>query len=461
MATDFNGDFAFAKKHAPNELKPSIAEMEASLPKGKTGVYFDKMWNKSKSRQWQAKANEDEYQSLALLFGVNASGKAFNANVAGYKIQFKVSRKKSATAADAKSTRMQELGSAWILRRALKDNHKYGDWTDIRKDPKFGELQAIYPDVSDEWLKGYWAQAAKMQQVYASPKFDEFNREGGFMGYITQLINDKFGIKQKDNWNPADIWMIQNERQVVKIIEETVDGNGSQTIMELNAVLRQLFKEEKVIGVSLKKISGKVAHWETYNVEDMGLKDTYNYSTTDMKCTLVPNNKGEITQDSIVKIEGNGTEYKFQIKANDSSNISNLKFEPTQKGMGAARIGKAPVAMVAALLKDAKVDFTNDWKNFPKDAKEFNDKMADYKRMLAKLQQKNVDLGTSNLDEAVGNLAALFLSKPHVANSKCMQISFLHVIVNMQTKKRDEFMTDMVFLASKKGKRFGPFGKLY
>lgn len=69
MATDFNGDFAFAKKHAPTALKPTIGEMEAVMPRGATGVYFDKLWNKSKTRQWQVKANENEFQSLANLFG--------------------------------------------------------------------------------------------------------------------------------------------------------------------------------------------------------------------------------------------------------------------------------------------------------------------------------------------------------------------------------------------------------
>lgn len=31
----------------------------------------------------------------------------------------------------------------------------------------------------------------------------------------------------------------------------------------------------------------------------------------------------------------------------------------------------------------------------------------------------------------------------------------------MKEKIRNQFMTDMAFLAQKKGERFGPFGKLY
>jgi hypothetical protein len=48
-------------------------------------------------------------------------------------------------------TRKQELGSAWILRRALKDNQKYNSWEDITKDKKYSELggkKGIYPEIT-------------------------------------------------------------------------------------------------------------------------------------------------------------------------------------------------------------------------------------------------------------------------------------------------------------------------
>ena len=50
-------------------------------------------------------------------------------------------------------TRKQELGSAWIMRRALKDNQKYDKWEDITKDKKYSELagpKGIYPEITLE-----------------------------------------------------------------------------------------------------------------------------------------------------------------------------------------------------------------------------------------------------------------------------------------------------------------------
>jgi len=58
-------------------------------------------------------------------------------------------------------------------------------------------------------------------------------------------------------------------------------------------------------------------------------------------------------------------------------------------------------------------------------------------------------------------MLAVYETEPHVAHSKCMQMEFMAEVVSMNKEKQREFMTDMVFLAAKKGKRFGPFGKLY
>jgi len=463
MATSYNlNDFNAIKKKAPKELKPTIAAMLKALPRGKTGIYADSLWNGSKSRQWGFKVNADEMDAMALNFGEKPGPKGFVTEVAGYKLKFIKSSKKSLGASDAKSTAMQERGSAWILRRALNDNKKYNKWQDIMADEKYSELEAIYPAINDEWIQGYYAQQKKMLEVYSNSKFDEFNRDGGFMKYISDLIKDKFGISQKDNWNPADIWMVQNEAAVIKTINETVDGNGSQTILELNAVLRKMFKEEKVVGVSLKKISGKTAKWQKYNVEDLGLTDTYNYDANQFQCDLSMKSETDFQSLAVrVIVEGNNATYNFQIQGNDTSKVSNLKFEPTEKGASSARMGKAPVAMVGMLLKDANVDFENDHRKYPKTSAEFNKNLDEYKKIYNTLKTKRVELGEQNVDVAMGNISAVFQSKPHAATAKLMGMKFIHAVVTMDKKKRDEFMTDMVFIAAKKGKRFGPFGKLY
>jgi hypothetical protein len=47
------------------------------------------------------------------------------------------------------------------------------------------------------------------------------------------------------------------------------------------------------------------------------------------------------------------------------------------------------------------------------------------------------------------------------ANSKLIQMKFLDELVALPKKKLEGFITDLFFLAEKRGKGFGPFGKLY
>mgnify|MGYP003353574142 CR=1 FL=1 len=47
------------------------------------------------------------------------------------------------------------------------------------------------------------------------------------------------------------------------------------------------------------------------------------------------------------------------------------------------------------------------------------------------------------------------------ANSKLMQVKFLYEIVKLPKKEMEGFITDLFFLAEKRGPGFGPFGKLY
>jgi hypothetical protein len=52
----------------------------------------------------------------------------------------------------AELTRMQELGSAWIFRRALNDNINYRNPEDIVKDKKYHELVSLYPAINKQWI---------------------------------------------------------------------------------------------------------------------------------------------------------------------------------------------------------------------------------------------------------------------------------------------------------------------
>jgi len=370
---------------------------------------------------------------------------------------------------DAKTTKMQELGSAWIFRRALRDNQVYSNYLDIIKDPKYPDLIKIYPGVvnSEDWLENYFLQQQTMLKEFSNSQFTEFTRDGGFMDYITNLVRVKYGIVQKDVWNPADIWLSKNESSVIADIERLINNNKYNNIGLLNQLLRTMFKQRRLIGISLKKISGKIALYEEINVEDV-FKDGkhYNFDVTQIKIDLSynPVKKTFGTQDSRVFVDtGVNGIVNFQIKANDSSKKSNLKWEPTSTNSSSARLGKAPVDIVISILKEYNISFNNTHGSYPTNQKEFQARAKEYVSMFNNLKRNRyVDVSITTDKQFLDNMVAVFMStSAHVANSKLMQLEFLNRIIKLPKEKMDQLFTELTFIAMRKGDKFGPFAKLY
>ena len=60
------------------------------------------------------------------------------------------------------------------------------------------------------------------------------------------------------------MWGVRgNSKDVIIKVEQTVYGSkDSQTIQQLNSLLRGMYKAKELVGISLKKTSGKEAKWE-------------------------------------------------------------------------------------------------------------------------------------------------------------------------------------------------------
>ena len=463
--------------------------------------------------------------------------------------------KTSKSLSDAKITQMQELGSAWIFKRAIQDNKTWKDWKDIEKDKDtFGELKKIWKKVGgvewdnrvdDEWLKSFHKQQKALLKEIGRPNLTEFARSSHytlpgskkgetFMEWVSDLIKDRFEIGNKDNWNPADIWLIRNEKFWRKKITESMktpkrsnrEGAVKAQLAQFNEIFRGLYKTKNIIGISLKKVGSGAAIYKEVNVSQKFFK---NLKTTEMKfdsakCLLGVkkigiDSKGMIdlakeaksiekgrgntgfptieSQDTVMVIKHSPKTFKVQIKANDSTKLSNLKWEPTEQGRGAARMGKATRELVFDLMRDYDIykywkpystkNKTNpeEYQSYPYNIDEFcgptlrnapdqgydqNFNLVgpwkEYFEMIDFLGKQRVTLGPNQQPiSAVVNLKETFQegSQPFVANSKCMQISWLFAFyTGLKSKKmKDKFCTDLIFLASKEGERYGPFGKIY
>ncbi len=397
---------------------------------------------------------------------------------------------------DAEFTAMQELATAFICERAFKDNKRFGSPNDIIKDSKTKlglekifkkgnkqiftfslPIQTKTPE--DKWLNTFYLQQKTLLSKFSDSNFTVFNREGGFMQFITDLISDKFGISRKDAWNPADIWLIRKPMVYrKKILNELKGPSGTQTIKELNSVMRVMFKQKDVVGISLKLISGKQAKYEEINVGEDFFKHLesgefdFKLSKIICKLTLKGNNKFS-TQDTniFLKDSRNMEVAKFQLKGNTTSRLANLKFEGTDLSASSARLGKAPLNLVEKLsgMVDPKLynSTTKSNGNYPTTLEEFKKREKEFSDMFDRIirQTEVKEVGIDQKKQFVDNMNAVFSgAEPHIANVKLMQIYYIDKLMQLDSTIRNEYLTDLLYIAQKKGRKvfdFGPFGKLY
>lgn len=378
-------------------------------------------------------------------------------------------------------TRKQELGSAWIMRRALKDNQKYNKWEDITKDKKYSELagpKGIYPEITLEWLQVFFLQQKKMLEEFSNAKFTEFNREYGFMEYITTLVNEKYGISKKDTWDPADIWCIKNEKKVISDIQKMVNKDQFESVGQLNAYLRTLFKERIVVGISLKKISGKQAKYEEVNVNGFEFpepkKPVYkvSYMRVDLSIKSGTSGKSSIPAAKYAdfwldgEIDDKKVTFKIEIGPTSSSKFTFLKFEAKTSTETKARLGKAKIEYVRNLFKEYKIPVDGSPLDYPRDTAEYLKREKEFINLFKQIKtNKDIITNVNSADEFTSNMKSLFMNpekgKSVTANSKCQQVAVFAGLAALSKQKLAELGTKIVFAGQKKGEEFGPFGKLY
>jgi len=430
---------------------------------------------------------------------------------------------------DATYTQMQELGSAWVFKRAIQDNKIFNSPDDILNDKAtFDEIKKIWKTVGKcefgdlnqdySWIDAFYKQQKTLLKKIGKPSFTEFCRSSDyvlpgskkgetFMEWVSDLVKKEFQISQKDNWNPADIWLIQNEakwrREITKAYDNR-DVRKKRTIeaelAKFNAIFRGLFRSRQIVGISLKKISGKTAQWKEVNVTEKFFKklEATHMKLTEAKCLLgtkrIDPDKAKkdiarkkfrglpdaatLTQDTVLLITDPGlagepgAKYKVQIKANDSTKFSNLKWEPTITSATGARLGKATVELVLDLMKSYNIlrYYEPDNKKYPRNKTEFGEVEDDYRDIIEELvRDRFIDVGPIGsgqvaVETAIINLKETFdqnRSQPWVAVSKLQQLRFLYALMTLSDRDRNDFCTSLIFTAEKAGRRYGPYGKLY
>ena len=231
-------------------------------------------------------------------------------------LRFLETGKVSVSASDGQTTAKQERASLEMVKRVLQENKSYATPQMIAKDkPFFDRLMKVYPEINDVWLQGLHAQGVKIKSLYAGAGFTEVNRDAGFMDFISTLIRTKFGISKKDAWNPADIWLIKDETKVRKKLLESVSG-PNPSVSRLNDVMRVMYKNKTLVGVSLKAVSGKTAKWENVNTVS-NIPQSEQLKLDSIRMTMTSNSDGTLgTTDTVITVKTGTAGAKFQLRQN-------------------------------------------------------------------------------------------------------------------------------------------------
>ena len=343
-----------------------------------------------------------------------------------------------------------------------------------------------------EWMNTFWLQNKKLLQVFGNPAWTQFDRDDakGFMQYITKLVlSDRivkpYKMTSKDAWNPADIWLIKNDSEQRRRINHKIPKNKSSKLEELNILLRTMYKERKIVGISLKKMSLNYVLFEHVNVSEIQFANyrKLSFAIGNIRCRLdVDSGTSRFsTQDTVIEVKnGNEVLATFQIKGNTSNIFSNLKFEGTNKKYTGARLGKAPLELVSKIKLGIYNKEYFKHQNFPDgDEKSWTGTQNKYAEMFTSVKTSaavrgiTIDFGGITTKEHFKNNFGLVFGTHKkikdtsdtsmVANSKLMQLNFLDNLLTMEPDQINNYMTDLLLIAEKKGSKhqFGPFGKLY
>ena len=373
-------------------------------------------------------------------------------------------------------TAIQEAGSAFILTQVLKNNKKFASAADIMNDNDTKKglekiFKAPYDKSVNEWIHSYFEHQKAFFKKFQPAQWDVFEHGGQdlmeFVKEQCQIVKEVTAsgklkdVGKYETWNPADIWAVKDKSQVKKQIDDAIQKDGTATLKELNNVLLNLMKDNKLIGLSLKKIDPKEKANFVYVNKDPKKIEFAQVEEVKMSDITI-----EIkTEETVDGMSQGGYvlfgKYTINVIRTPGSGFSNLKYESVIKGSG-GRGGAAPVDLVATMLKNKIPTHTyvNRHQDYPETADDFKNDKRNYERMYDSLKT-NIN-GTKNYAEFRSRILKMYRSDNSksraVAQSKLMQLHFFSDVLS--NKKDAEFWTDLLYLSLKVGKRFAPHGKL-
>jgi len=201
--------------------------------------------------------------------------------------------------------------------------------------------------------------------------------------FLNEMTDNKILPDKKDNWNPSDIWMVKKGYKGVDILDLCKKiKSGEEPFQELNNLLKQLFEDRKLIGISLKQVTSNKATFKKIEVNLDVTKTIKFKSITKKQKMSALNSYYDINFNFIEK--SNTINYMFRLRPKGKSGSIKVYFE-----------GKPPERSTfdGAVSKDMlqKKYFGMDLINFEKKLDKISAKDLTVRELISKLDEDLYD----------------------------------------------------------------------
>lgn len=261
----------------------------------------------------------------------------------------------------------------------------------------------------------------------------KFYRQAGIVPKIE--IAAKTALKKANidaninKWNPADIWMATEEANSINFPTE---------LNELNALIKQLYTDKVLVGVSLKKCTG--CNIEVYNV-DKKSKPAQKFDK------IRPKDK-DIFKTKDIYIESNASEIQFR-------NFSNITGWQGQVTGGEAAGGKIGAGEINRTLIGLKKEALPQEISIEEDARKLTPEfVSDFFKTYRKVKSISPKMNGDEFSKAI--------KKADLGDrtSNYMNIHLLLRLDNMSDKEKDVFISKIIGYAKSSSDFSSVFAKV-
>jgi len=339
------------------------------------------------------------------------------------------------------------------------------------KIPTGKEIEKIYPKYDDGWADTFKMQAEALKDFLKGKKGYEYSRDEGIMPFVEEVAIKKCGVRTKDSWNPADIYLVKKtqRKEIEKKIKSIGDMSGAKEgkLDSLNEYMRVEFEKRNLIGVSLKKL-GKSAKLEETNVRGNKVEKIEMVKGS-LRCDLDLDNRGEFeTGELAFQIQVGQQAVNVQVRAFSGGIRESTQMDMTGSG-AAAKLGKVssreaidPFLAKYSLKRRMGTDIPKVGKFTTSDIRFYENEQKKISRY--RIAGTATYFGKVKFSTSFSRARELEISNNRTASqlsAKLQCFQWLNIFYEIDKKKKlNEFLNVLYYGAKKQYATAGPFLKI-